>query len=87
MTQDQTANTPLDSAAQPAGLQIQDWRIWYLFAGYVSKDVPDLRKAASRLLRAKLVRQVMVPKTIRSRRASIITKWEGNSLSTAGCST
>lgn len=60
MTNGDTTGASSAATAHPAELQVQDWKIWYLFAGYISTDVPDLRQAAIRLLRAKFGNNVVL---------------------------
>lgn len=42
-------------------IELQRWEIWYGYSCYLSQSIPDLRKAAIKLLAAKCARAIVLP--------------------------
>src|SRR3954454_12419131 len=58
---DQGAETTVDDPSPESPFRIRRWEIWYVYACYLSEDIPDLRKAAEKLLKAKFGHVIILP--------------------------
>lgn len=56
-----TETPPPQQSTTGSDLEIYRWEIWYVYACYLSRSLPDLRKAATKLLHAKCARAVILP--------------------------
>jgi hypothetical protein len=58
---DQTPETNADDPAPESAFRVHRWEIWYIYACYLSEDIPDLWKAAEKLLKNKFGDVIILP--------------------------